>query len=582
MTPAVARSMTTFFERRKGLVLTFLVLEVVDVACFATNWVSSTDNPATLKSTVEVAADGKVSTMRSDTKKNNVHFAVKSTSAEESIQRGSTSIMKNKHRQEEHHKHALQTDQRIVCQNEIAAGCHAIFAFAQVQGFATGSTPSPTPLPTASSGLAADATSVTREELKQFLVYRNLGQVHRPTDADMATLLGPDGLNISNADSDSISCQDLCLNVAQYIESNENMTIKSEGVFCSGCTNDTLSDCVNLTDKHMQDTASHSTLSGYDTETGAGDFIQVQVRVDRNAAGTNGVSVSVETRALRIAHAFTLFPSVPCISSLVQRADPVFGDNVDQSRRAELQDTWVETQAWLQVAANKMFDYPDYSTKWFGNSSNQSAQLNDVALTIYGAIDTLRNTRLKKGNVTHCQNGVLAYVITYVDANDNSFLGGEQDTEGKDVIHVCDQYYQQNLYTTDSWRYGAMVHESVHHQGPVDVNINALSGGTENRTSYGQENCLWLAQNHPAEAQNNADTYRWFVYDLVAHVRTGNKPTDSPESSDSFWDLVISYVKNAGQTASEIATGNGQRHTPAVTLLAVWGAAYQCCTLTQL
>jgi hypothetical protein len=300
----------------------------------------------------------------------------------------------------------------------------------------------------------------------------------------------------------------------------------------------------------MQNTASHSSMSGYDTQTGTGDFIQVQVKADRQAAGMNGITVSVETRALRIAHAFDLFPSVPCTSSLAQRVDPVFGVNVNESRHTELRDTWTETQAWLQVAANKMFDHTTYSTKWFGNSSNQCAQLNDVALTIYGAIDTLRNTRLKKGSGTHCQNGVMAYVITYLDANDNSFLGGEKDTEGKDVIHVCDQYYLQNLYTIDSWRYGAMVHEAVHHQGPVDQDVKALSNGSENRTSYGQNNCLWLAQNHPAEAMYNADNYRWFVYDLVAHVRSAERAQRAQilsGISDSFFDLVISYGSNAGQ-----------------------------------
>ena len=38
-------------------------------------------------------------------------------------------------------------------------------------------------------------------------------------------------------------------------------------------------------------------------------------------------------------------------------------------------------------------------------------------------------------------------------------------------------------------------------------------------------------------------------------------------------------ARNSGQ---QLLTGNGQRHTPAVTLVAVWGAAYQCCALTQL
>ena len=38
-------------------------------------------------------------------------------------------------------------------------------------------------------------------------------------------------------------------------------------------------------------------------------------------------------------------------------------------------------------------------------------------------------------------------------------------------------------------------------------------------------------------------------------------------------------ARNSGQ---QLPTGNGQRHTPAVTLVAVWGAVYQCCAQTQL
>jgi hypothetical protein len=45
---------------------------------------------------------------------------------------------------------------------------------------------------------------------------------------------------------------------------------------------------------------------------------------------------------------------------------------------------------------------------------------------------------------------------------------------------------------------------------------------------------------------------------------------------------AVPWGHRARDSGQQLPTGNGQRHTPAVTLVAVWGAAYQCCTLTQL
>jgi hypothetical protein len=322
------------------------------------------------------------------------------------------------------------------------------------------------------------------------------------------------------------------------------LTVPGGGMFCKRTCNPAPNisdaaccDVVNLTDAKMHAAAVSEDVSKMDGD-GGRDVVVIRVKSDQQGFSPARLMHSVERLIVRLANMFSLYPSnttVPLGSSLLTRDDPTFGVHVQDERKDKLTFTWIETQAWVIAALKMLPDRPDLVTKWFGNGSNAS----DVRGVLIGAMDTLSQSHIMRGTEEYCVEGVVAYVITYVDSETDKFLSGQADENGNDIIHVCERYWTPELFSSPSWRFGAMVHEAVHHQGMGDEPY-------QGKSPYGHDNCLALAQNEPSLAMKNADNYRWFVYELVANNNTAQAaPANGSESAAGvfgWWDLVKTWV----------------------------------------
>lgn len=274
------------------------------------------------------------------------------------------------------------------------------------------------------------------------------------------------------ADSD-VPCQTVCIKSLEYVQGQMGWALPPHHGQYAACKGGSSCKWVPLGDDRMADVATDMDLATSIKKEAPDkdpDDSKQPVYVhdaEEEPSPATPFRYAPSELAVRLAKIFNVFPQAPDQGALLEIDDPKFGPLVDTADYSTWKDIVVESEAWVQSALNKLPGSQNLVRAWFGRGDADT--MRKVRVGLVGMVKTLNNILIKVGQPPTCsdESNVMAYVNVWTNHWTGAFVRAEKEGQGH-VINFCKRYWKPSNFNLPSSKFGTVVHESSHHQGPSD------------------------------------------------------------------------------------------------------------------